>query len=121
MQVPEQRAVGLPVVMLIVLIQDEGVGHLALQVMHYRMVFPVLQRNLFGYGTRSGHGSLPLESQRRLESSGTNGGPRSEFLLGPKPVRLRRSDRAAPFLPKLARACGDSAQGDGKVVAISAA
>jgi hypothetical protein len=46
-QFPEKRAKRLPVIVLVVGIENEGVGDLALKVLYDRMIFPVFLRNFF--------------------------------------------------------------------------
>ncbi len=41
-QVPKERPKRLPMIVFVVRVENEGIGHLALQVLHDRMVFPIL-------------------------------------------------------------------------------
>ena len=59
MQVSEQRAKGLPVVMFVVGIKNQRIRNLALQMPHHRMIFPIFLRYIFRLSSMgSSHGCL---------------------------------------------------------------
>src|SRR5258706_167488 len=82
----EKRSIRLPVVVLVIGIQDKGIGHLTLQLLYYRMVFPVLLGYFFQKGAGCGHNNPPaLNLQFCILGLGVSVSPLS-FGMPPNPV-----------------------------------